>query len=484
MRRSLALTGAVLLAICACGGSDEEHAAHARRTADAGSSVPRRPLAALWGAPMLADENPDPDVVEVRLKAGRARAVLDDQEIDVLAYNGTVPGPILQARPGQRVIVHFENALAEPTTVHWHGLRIPESMDGSPRIQSPVKPGESFTYDFVVPEAASFWYHPHVETHDQLERGLYGGIVVQDDLDPIYDLERVLVLDDVLLDASGNIKPPTLDGLDGMTGRYGNVLLTNGKNAKLAKASARKGQVERWRIVNVANARLMKLHVEGARVRLIATDGGLLAKPIDVTSELALPVGGRLDLEVSYATATEAKLVVADADAPRTMFAVSVADGADTPRAIPWPAVKPIIPERAPTSAFEMSFDYVTNGPSEWQVNGQAHWMDPILTVPQGTTVKMRLSNGSGGVAHPFHMHGQFFRVLGDPSMPGLRDTVMVPEHGPVEIVTYFDNPGRWMAHCHILEHAALGMMTEIEVTKTGAPAPETGETAGSSHGH
>ncbi len=482
MRCSLSLVCVAFVALSACGSSGEEHGAHGGARTDAGSAAPRRALATLWGAPTLADENPDPDVVEVRLQAGRARAVLDDKEIDVLAYNGMVPGPILQARPGQRVIVHFENALDEPTTVHWHGLRIPDTMDGSPRVQSPVPPGGTFTYDFVVPEAASFWYHPHVNTHDQLERGLYGGVVVQDDLDPLYDLERFLVLDDVLLDASGEIKPPTLDGLDGMTGRYGNVMLTNGKNAKLATARARKGQVERWRLVNVANARLMKLHVEGARVRLIATDGGLLEKPIDATADLALPVGGRLDLEVSYASAGDVKLVLADAEAPKTMFAVSVEDSAETPRAIPWPAVKPIIPERAPTSTFDMSFDYVTNGPSEWQINGQAHWMDPILTVPQGATVKVRLSNGSGGVAHPFHMHGQFFRVLGDPSSPGLRDTVMVPEHGPVEIVTYFDNPGRWMAHCHILEHAALGMMAEIEVTKPGAPAPAGGE--GSGHAH
>jgi FtsP/CotA-like multicopper oxidase with cupredoxin domain len=474
------LASSLLIGAIGCGTSADDHsAAHLPRSADGGAEArAQRPLAAIWGAPLLADENPDPAIVEVRLKAGRARAVLDGKETDVLAYNGTVPGPLLQARPGQRVKVHFENGLDEATTVHWHGLRIPDEMDGSPRVRAPVPPGGTFTYDFVVPEAGSFWYHPHVETHAQLEQGLYGPIVVQDDLDPIYDVERFLVLDDVLLDpATGAIVPPRIDGFSGMTGRYGNVLLTNGKHATLAHADAKKGQVERWRLVNVANARKMLVHIEGASVRLIATDGGLLTKPQVVAGDLVLPVGGRLDLEVSYDRAGETKLVIADAE-PKTMFAVAVADGPEAPRAIPWPDVTPPIPERAPTLAFDMTFDFVQGASSEWTINGEAHAMDPLFTVARGTTMKIRLSNASGGIAHPFHLHGQFFRVLDDPSWPGLRDTVMVPEHGPIEIVAYLDNPGRWMAHCHILEHAEVGMMAEIEVRGSGTIAPAT------SHGH
>jgi FtsP/CotA-like multicopper oxidase with cupredoxin domain len=485
MRRFLALL--CLVASTACGSSEEDtsRAPPPSREGDAGAA-PRgqRPLAQIWGAPTLVDENPDPNIVEVRLRAGRARAVVGEKEIDVLAYNGMVPGPILQARPRQRVIVHFENGLDEPTTIHWHGLRIPDTMDGSPRIQSPVPAGKSFTYDFVVPEAGSYWYHPHVATHDQLERGLHGAIVIQDDLDPIYDVERFLVLDDVLLDSAGNISPTRLDGLTGMTGRYGNTLLTNGRMAKNATATAKKGNVERWRLLNTANARRMRVHVEGARARLIGTDGGLLPKPMDLVeaSDVTLAVGARLDLEVSYDAAGSAKLVLSDAEGPQTMFAVAVADSPDAPRAIPWPNVKPAIAERPPKARLDLSFDFAqeSGGAGKWLINGQSHWMEPLTSLPQGSTVLIRLSNASGGIAHPFHMHGQFFRIVGDPSSPGLRDTVMVPEHGPVEIITYFDNPGLWMAHCHILEHVELGMMAEIEVTKTGAPVP--GATSAHSH--
>jgi FtsP/CotA-like multicopper oxidase with cupredoxin domain len=474
----------VLVTTMACSTSHDEGHAPGATPGDSPTNAAereRRPLAEIWGAPTLADENPDPNLVEVKLEAKTARATLVDREIDVLTYNGMVPGPVLQARPGQKVIVHFKNSLAEPTTVHWHGLRIPDEMDGSPRVQSPVAPGGTFDYQFVVPEAGSFWYHPHVDTHDQLERGLYGTIVVQGDLDPLYDVERYLVLDDVLLDEAGNISPPRVDGFSAMAGRWGNAFLTNGKDANLAKATAKRGQVERWRLVNTANARKMPIYVEGARVRMIATDGGLLEKPVEVTGDLVLPVGGRVDLEVSYEAAGAAKLVMRNGEKLQPMFSVDVADGPDAPRVVEWPAVKPAVPERAPTVAFDMSFDYLMEGAGgEWRINGESHSMEPMMTLPKGSTVRMRLSNASGGVAHPFHLHGQFFRIV-EPAQPGLYDTVMVPEHGPVEIVAYFDNPGRWMAHCHILEHAEVGMMSEIVVTGSGTVAPPP---TSSTHGH
>lgn len=438
---------------------------------------PRAPLAAIWGAPTLADQNPDENIVEVSLTAERSKVSLDGKEIDVLAFNGSVPGPILQARPKQRVIVHFRNALDEFTTMHWHGLRIPAAMDGSPHVQTPIAPGATFTYDFVVPDAGSFWYHPHVQTHDQVERGLYGAIVVQGDDDPVYDLERSLTLDDVLLDEAGNIAPPTISPLTGLSGRWGKVLLTNGKNSKGVRGAARKGQVERWRIVNSANARRMALGAEGASFRVIGADAGLFADPFPL-QDLLLPVGGRVELEVSYDRPGEAKLFIKDVDERFTMFTVDVADAPETPRAIPWPKLAPVVAERPVTSTFNMAFDFLQSGNStQWFVNGVSDWKEPILTVKQGATVKIRLSNTTPGVEHPFHLHGQFFRVL-DAKWPGLRDTVQVPALGAIEIVAYLDNPGLWMAHCHILEHAALGMMTDIEVLPTGAAAG-TG-----AHGH
>ena len=172
------------------------------------------------------------------------------------------------------------------------------------------------------------------------------------------------------------------------------------------------------------------------RVRLIATDGGLTPAPIDVHEPLTLAVGGRLDLEVSYEAAGDAKLLAASgSETPVTMLAVKVEGGPDAPRAIPWPSVTPAIPERAATARFDMLFDFTSGGGAAWTVNGQARWMAPILAVDAGATVTMRLANGTGGVAHRFHLHGQFFRVLDDPKWPGVRDTVMVPAVRPITIV-------------------------------------------------
>lgn len=439
-------------------------------SADGGTTSETKPAATLWGAPELTDENPDPDVVEVHLTAAKGRATLDGKEIDVLAYNGSVPGPILRAKQHQTVIVHFTNQLAEPTTVHWHGLRISEAMDGSPVIQTPVPPGGTFTYSFMVPDAGSFWYHPHVNTYAQLARGLYGAIVVEGAPDPAYDLERSLILDDVLFDADGNISPPTLDGLVPLTGRVGKVLLTNGKAAARAKASATKGKVERWRIVNSANARTMRLLLEGAKGRLIGADGGLFTAPVPLPERLVLPVGGRVEIEVSYDTAGTARLVNAvptsSVEEKTTMLEVAVADG-PAPRTIAWPTITPAVAERPAVDDFDISFDYQQGSSITWTVNGESNPKEPLFTVAKGATVKITLSNASAVMDHPFHLHGQFFRV-NDPAWPGLRDTVLVPAAKPIEIIAYLDNPGMWMAHCHILEHAEVGMMAHIMVLGDG----------------
>ncbi|MBK6694346.1 MAG: multicopper oxidase family protein [Myxococcales bacterium] len=472
------LLGAFVV-IAACSSSGENGAQAPSTTPqpahDAGASPkPPTPIPTIGGVPTLSDENPDPHVVEVHLTATRAQAPIDGKLIDVLAFNGTVPGPLLQARAGDRLIVHFKNELGEPTTVHWHGLRVPVAMDGSPRVMTPVANGETFTYDMIAPDAGSFWYHPHVHTNDQLERGLYGPIAIHGNDEPVYDRERELMLDDVLLDTSGNIAAESLGGLTALSGRYGKLMLTNGRNAATARETATKGEVERWRIVNTANARRMNLLVEGARARLIGTDGGLLPSPLPLPSPLVLPVGGRYDLEIAYDQPGAARLVsflpgAAAPDDRTTMLEVGVTDSANSPREVAFPPVTPAVPERAPTQSFTMSFDYLQTGAgAEWRINGEAHLMTPMLSVPQGTTLKLKLENNTVGVEHPFHLHGQFFRVL-DAAWPGLRDTVQVPASGPIEIVAYLDNPGRWMAHCHILEHAEVGMMAEIDVLAPGA---------------
>lgn len=429
----------------------------------------------VWGTTVLEDTNPAHDIVEVYLFAYPTQVVLQDgTSVEMLTYNGQFPGPMLRAKVGDEVIVHFDNQLSQSTTIHWHGLRISDQMDGNPRIQDPVQPGATFTYRFKVEEAGSFWYHPHVRAHEQVERGLYGALVVHDlEVDPEYDQERYLVLDDILLNGDV-IAPPLRSHPEQIHGRFGNVLLTNG-SADLVTTEARPGAVERWRIVNTANARTMSLRVVGATARVIGVDGGLLRRPY-AAGRLELPVGARYDLEVRIDAATPAvleQLVITQngqgelVEVNIPVLEVTPAGDALPAREIAWPAMAQRI-DRAADREFRIEFSGVNSASGvQWQLNGNRHGDQPILTAKRGETVKLILAN-LDGPEHPFHLHGQFFEILefDYPSevQPGLRDTVLIPGQRTVEILAYFDNPGRWMAHCHILEHAELGMMSEIVV--------------------
>ncbi|MBI2374842.1 MAG: multicopper oxidase family protein [Deltaproteobacteria bacterium] len=424
------------------------------------------------GISTLEDGNPDPNVVEVWIDALPFLGTLyEGRTLPMYGYNQQVPGPILNAKVGDQVIVHFNNALSEETTVHWHGLRISSDMDGSPMIQTPIQTGERFVYSFVVKDSGTFWYHPHVRANEQVEKGLYGMIVVHDPAEPVLP-ERALMLDDVLVSDAGRV--PFLSGhMEVMHGRTGNLLLTNGR-PELAKVAVTKGGVERWRIVNTANARTMEISVTGAKWRVVGTDGGRI-DPY-TTDTLLLPVGQRYDLEVSFDRAGPVQLVshvLTQNDRGQTeivpvpVFEADAEDSELTPPEISWPAIQ--LPERAVDRDVQLEFAAVSDPVTglRWTINGGSHHMEPLFTFQQGNTVRMKLVN-TAGPEHPFHLHGQFFEIVDDgrwfTHQPGLKDVVLVPGLETVEIIAYLDNPGRWMAHCHILEHAEVGMMSEFLV--------------------
>src|SRR5262245_46060546 len=193
--------------------------------------------------PVLIDVNPDPAVVEVRLVAEPATAeLLPGKRADVWAFRdaagaASIPGPMLEANLGDRVIVHFENRLPDATTVHWHGLRVPNAADGTPVAQRMIDPGGSYDYEFTATDAGLYWYHPHMEADVQIERGLYAPIRIRDGVEPEVAADRVFVLDDVKLEATGQLSTRT-DDLDVMLGRQGNVLLVNGRSRTVLNVAA------------------------------------------------------------------------------------------------------------------------------------------------------------------------------------------------------------------------------------------------------
>src|SRR5918992_913396 len=222
---------------------------------------PADALAAYTRAYEAAVPDADRSVVDVELEAREMDWEFTPGRVTrAWGFNGQIPGPTIQARVGDVLELRLTNRLPEPTVIHWHGLRVPAAMDGTDMVQHPIEPGETFTYRFGLPDAGTFWYHPHSNETVQLERGLYGALIVRGPNEPILDAERVLVLDDVKLDRKGQIKP--LGGLiERHDGRQGGTRLMNGKSEPELTMAA--GHIERWRIINASSARYVRLSIGG-----------------------------------------------------------------------------------------------------------------------------------------------------------------------------------------------------------------------------
>ncbi len=426
--------------------------------------------------PRAVDENPDPSIFELTLEARPAEKQLGGAAATLVwSYNGTVPGPLIEAKVGDRLVVHFKNSLDEETTIHWHGVRLPASMDGTLAMQNPVPPGGTFEYDFTLKDAGLFWFHPHIRGDLQVQRGLYGTILVRGENEPKSDRELVAVLDDIRLLPSGAIDEyPDDEGL--AIGREGNTLLFNGAIVPTVKAQP--GETLRLRVVNTANGRFFNLKIAGHRLRVVGTDGGLLPKPFEVDTLLMSP-GERYDVLVKLDGAAGDTIAVTTEPYERghgtgenpAMPVAEIKLVGEPVEGAPMPDLGPaqeLLPEVAPVE--ELVLDEGTvDGALVFTINGAAFPDVPPIMVPVGETRILEVRNDAE-MDHPFHLHGFFFQVLaqnGVPTNPADRfnkDTIIVPQKSSLTLVARFDEPGMWMFHCHILEHAELGMMGEVHV--------------------
>jgi len=388
-------------------------------------------------------------------------------------FNGQVPGPTLEARVGDVFEIHLTNSLPEPTTIHWHGLQIPAAMDGTDMVQHPIMPGETFTYRFRVPDAGTFWYHPHSNETVQLERGLYGAIVVRGPNEPVFDAERVLVIDDVALDRNGEIKPPGW-WIEHHDGRQGSTKLINGRQEPELTIAA--GQIERWRIVNASSARYVRLSIDGRAFTLIGTDGGLIDAPVTM-KEILLAPADRAELAVGPFIEGEVLDINAlrydrkTAARPRDERFATLRVGPAAPSHVEIPAklrdIAPLVDRSAaPTRECHLGFKLSLKHGVDFTINNEAHHRDRPVKV--GELQVWDVINDTL-MDHPFHLHGFFFQVVeinGEaPAFRSWEDTINVPPKGRVRIAWMPDDrPGEWMYHCHILEHHASGMMAHFEV--------------------
>ena len=419
-----------------------------------GCSGPLPPTPALVRA---VDVNPDPDIVEVELVATPALVQLVDGEpTPMLAYRdgsgiARVPGPLIEAKRGDRLIVHFRNELPDrSTTVHWHGLRLPIEMDGDPMVVGAVPPGGSYDYDFTLRDAGLFWYHPHVQTDEQVELGLQGALLVHDRDEPALP-DRTFVLDDIDLDADNSIRlAPSADDL--MYGRRGDTLLVNGQPP--GQLTVAPGAVERWRFANTSNGRFFDLSL-GSAMRVIAWDGGVIADPYDV-DHLVIAPGERYEVLVELARSTA--LRTGDTELVRVEVEGAPVIASKPPIAA---AIDPLVAD-GQTRRFVLREDLETAAGAVFYINDERWPFNVPIPVSLGATETWEIVNDNEH-EHPFHAHGHFFQVQDAPHL-GWKDTVRVPAKSTVRVAVHYEAPGMWMVHCQIPEHAERGMTANLDV--------------------
>ncbi|MEX2177375.1 MAG: multicopper oxidase family protein [Gemmatimonadaceae bacterium] len=436
--------------------------------------------------PLLKNTATKPGTVEVTITAAPARLTLKPGvTTDVFAYNGSSPGPTLEATEGDRVIVHFRNDLAEPTTVHWHGIHLPASQDGSPF--DPVPAGGRRDYTFTIPRgsAGTYWYHPHLHhrTGYQIAKGLVGAIIVRAPDDPLPKsmTERLLILTDQRFRPDGSIDLPAPHSpqgrIDDENGREGDVFFVNGQ--VMPTLSIRPNDVQRWRIINASAARVFKLSIPKQTFLHVGSDGGLFEKPVELT-DIVVANSERVELLVRGSGTPGSRTVLQslpyDRYIPQTrpkdwnraidLMAIQVTTDAPlAPVTIP-AALRPI----RPLDTARVSARRVVTFSQGMINNRHFDFSRADFTTKLGATEIWKVEN-IVGMDHPFHMHGFQFQVIERNGKPepflSWKDAVNVRRQETVRFVVRFDDfPGKWMFHCHILNHEDQGMMGILEVKR------------------
>ncbi len=407
------------------------------------------------------------------------------------SYNGKTPGPEIRVKKGERIRVRFTNKLEEPSSIHWHGIRIINSMDGvSGLTQEPVTPGESFDYDFVAPDAGIYWYHAHNKSWNQVGRGLYGPLIVEE-TEPAFnaDHDLTLLIDDWRLIRPGVLDTASFGSLMDWThgGRLGNFMTVNGGVQPEFHLNA--GEAYRLRLINAANARVLELDPNRFSAKVLAYDGQALPEPAKLQyAPFLLGPAQRADLlvfpdrdfaleELSGKEPIEIVRFKTFGDSVGAQLVPSV-KGNKLPEPDLGSArkVRVVIEGGAMGGHVEVTYqgrklegEAFREAKQFWAFNGIANIADePLFSAKRGETILLETVNKTTWL-HAMHVHGHHFRIINrsdsdiDEGKP-LRDTFMIGPDQTTQIAFVADNPGKWLYHCHMLEHAAAGMNTWFEV--------------------
>lgn len=385
--------------------------------------------------------------------------------IRMLGFNGMTPGPTLRVQQGETLSVDFQNRIGEGSAVHWHGIRIDNAMDGVPYLtQDMVADGADFAYRFKVPDAGTYWYHAHNRSWEQVAKGLYGPLIVEETLPPRVDHDIPVVIDDFRLDDAG-----------ALAGRFGNRhdfahagRLGNFARAFAAAEHVRIGDRVRLRLINTATARSFFLYVTGIEGVVVALDGMPLSRP-EVIGDILLAPAQRIDIIADVTRSIAIDMWTQNGNHRLGEIAVQGVNPAEHGPITALPKAKVPVPGR-PDRMLELRLQGGAMGGAHqgndlWSFSGISNLPDtPLARIERGETVRIRLINETR-FDHGIHTHGHhFIEVRPDGGHGAYRDTTLVKVGETRDLLCVFDNPGKWLLHCHMLDHAASGMKTWVEV--------------------
>jgi FtsP/CotA-like multicopper oxidase with cupredoxin domain len=408
------------------------------------------------------------------------------------AYNGVTPGPVLRLRQGAAFRATVENGLDETTTVHWHGIRLPNAMDGVPGLtQAPIAPGGRFEYAFTPPDAGTFWYHSHDDGLVQMGRGLVGALIVEEADPPMVDRELLWTVQDWRLDENAQIVPGFNNRMEiAMAGRVGNTVTINGRLPETLFVHA--GERIRLRLLNAAIARIMALRFEGHRPVIVALDGQPCDPHTPPDGRILLGPAMRADVMLDMQGEPGRSYAVVDdfyGGLAYTLVHIAYAAAAPLrlhPLAAPLrlpgnPVPRPDL-TAAVTQEIRLQGGMMSGmgggmrgmmGGAAWSINGQSMTgdgsagMPPLFRIDRGRSCLLDLRNETAWW-HPIHLHGHSFSVLDRDSVAVPHDergdTVLVRPGERVRVAFVADNPGNWMLHCHVMEHQVGGLMGVFQV--------------------
>lgn len=404
----------------------------------------------------------------------------------VMTYGDAEIPPVLRMRRGEAFALRLDNRLDEPTTIHWHGLRIDNRMDGVPFLTQPyVYGGDGFDYAFTPPDAGTFWYHPHCNTLTQIGRGLAGLVVVEDPADPVFDAEIVLNLRDWRLGGDGQFIAQFKPRDAARAGTFGTVRTANWRQSPQYDAPA--GGLVRLRLAATDVTRILALQMEGAEATVIALDGNPAAERFAL-DHLMIGPGQRLDLVLRMPGTEGAIAALKDlrGTKPATLatFRATGASLKRDARDLP-PLTQNPLPEPDLSAATEIPFVLSASaeerpkdgicgslGYNFWAIN-KVPWADdtgdptaPLAEMKAGGTYIFNVENPTPQI-HPLHLHGLVFRPMNSNKQairPHFSDTYLILPDEKVQLALVADNPGDWVFHCHIIEHQKTGMTSYVRV--------------------